>query len=79
MSDRLRSALCTSVVVLALVGCTTVPTGPVSVAGNKDFSEADVTLTDGRVVHCLFWRSSAWGSGTEGQQIGGMDCDWGQP
>lgn len=61
------------VIALLVVGCNQVPTGPQAVAGNGNFSEQDVTLLDGRTIHCLFW-----GAGQTSQYaIGGLSCDWG--
>ena len=53
---------------LALVGCATPPDKPITVVSDDTFSEQDVTLISGRVIHCLFWVRT--------QHLGGLSCDW---
>jgi major membrane immunogen (membrane-anchored lipoprotein) len=63
---KILVALCLAA---TLVACerTGVPQTHANGSGGDIFTEDDITLNDGRVIHCLFWYRT---------YEGGMSCDW---
>lgn len=61
-------AVAAAAILVTLLACGT-PT-PTYDVGKTDTFEQDITLQDGRTVHCLFWLDQNRSSHT------GMSCDW---